>query len=122
MKRITDIITISELSRLINISRPTLYKYIEDFENNRFGGISYDYVLLFQFIVNDNTISKKQIYDYCANTFRVTSDKVILEKLKMKMEEDNDYKDTISLLVNNMDKIDIKELNEYINNKLGENK
>ena len=29
-------ITISELSRIINVSRPTLYKYCEEYEKNKF--------------------------------------------------------------------------------------
>ena len=34
--KVTDLITITELSRIMNKSRPTIYKYISDFEEERY--------------------------------------------------------------------------------------
>ena len=44
---IVEVITISELSRLTKKSRPTLYKYINDYENQVYDNIPFNFIKLF---------------------------------------------------------------------------
>lgn len=109
MKRITDIITISELSRLINISRPTLYKYIDDYENGIFDNIDETYKRLFDYITY-NVSNKKQIYDYCINSFENDDKKAILDKIKFLLDKDI-YKSLFEKIIK-LNEEEIKQLIE----------
>ena len=60
--KITDMISISELARLLNKSRPTVYKYVSDYENGNFAGLPLSVKRLFNEIKNGN-IPKREIYE-----------------------------------------------------------
>lgn len=111
MKQITEIITISELSRLINVSRPTLYKYIDDYENGFFDKIDETYKKLFDYI-SYNVTNKKQIYDYCINSFENDDKKAILDKIKFLLDKDT-YKSFFEKIIK-LNEEEIKELIERI--------
>lgn len=66
--KITDIVTITELSRITNKSRPTIYKYISDFENEKYDDIPLVVLNLFNGI-QKKEFSKKDIYAYCDTYF-----------------------------------------------------
>lgn len=57
-------ITLVELSTLTNISRPTLYKYIELFVEGNGIYIRHDLYLLFEYIKNNQDAKKKDVYVY----------------------------------------------------------
>lgn len=65
--RILDKITITELARLTMKSRPTIYKYINSYENNRLDEIPYFFITLFEDI--EKGISKKKIESKCFSHF-----------------------------------------------------
>ena len=71
--RILDKITITELARLTKKSRPTIYKYINSYENNHFDEIPYFFITLFEDI--EKGISKKEIESKCFSHFGKYEDK-----------------------------------------------
>ena len=70
--KITDIISITELSRLLNKSRPTVYKYVSDFENGNHAAIPHSVKKLFENIRSGN-LPKREIYEYCEYWFDGTT-------------------------------------------------
>lgn len=116
MKKVTDLITISELSRLINISRPTLYRYVDDYENGNCNNLKHEFVMLFDFIINKNTIGKDQIYYYCINKFENSDEKMMIEKIKMMIKEDK-YKKFFLEILKVIQCIDVEDILKIINLK-----
>ena len=110
MRDVCDLITISELARLINISRPTLYKYIEDYKMCNYGKISFELVKLFDFICDASTTNKIQIYDYCNNRYQICDEKGILDRIKIYLIKDNKYKKYFLKILKEIENIDIDEL------------
>ncbi len=110
--KVTDIITISELARLMNISRPTLYKYLYDYENDNSNNIPSDYKLLFDHIVN-NAKDKKDIYNYCMNQFESDDEKAILDKIKM-LIQDKIYKDIFNKLTKDINIDKLNKINQIL--------
>lgn len=119
MKKITDMITVSELSRLIDISRPTLYKYINEYEIGAKPSYDHKFKSLFDFILKDTTINKNQIYDYCMIIFTSSNDKAIIDKIKYLIEDDK-YKEIFTLITNNIDRIDSDDLKKYLNERIND--
>ena len=66
--KVTDIISITELSRIMNKSRPTIYKYISDYEKGSLDELPLVVKELFDSIVKKD-FSKKDIYVYCDTYF-----------------------------------------------------
>ena len=66
--RICDAITITELSRLLKKSRPTVYKYISDFESGDELSAPQAVCDLFH-LITDSEISKAAIQRYCEKRF-----------------------------------------------------
>lgn len=95
--KITDIVTITELSRITNKSRPTLYKYISDFEAGNLSEIPGAIVKLFEGI-STGEFSKKDIYSYCDSYFM----------------ENDDLAEIFNLIKENKNKINLVALKEFI--------
>ena len=51
---INDIITVTELSRLKGKTRPTVYKYIKDFEADRYDAVPYTFLMLLEMAESDS--------------------------------------------------------------------
>ncbi len=66
--QITDIISITELSRLLGKSRPTVYKYVSDFESGNERLLPPSVRKLFREITAEN-MAKRDIYEYCNHWF-----------------------------------------------------
>ena len=66
--RITDIVTITELSKLLGKSRPTVYKYISDYESGNYSAIPHSVKALFEKIMSGET-SKRGVFEYCDHWF-----------------------------------------------------
>lgn len=60
-------IRLTELSNYLNFSRPTLYKYIDDYEKRNYSKIDYNVLQVLKFINNRKTVSKLQVIDYIVN-------------------------------------------------------
>ena len=71
---ITDQVTITELSRLTKRSRPTIYKYINDYLSGNYDDIPFSFLKLFQMSSN---CSKSDIEHYCHKTYGNNSAHVI---------------------------------------------
>ena len=79
MKTITDIVTITELSRLTNKSRPTIYKWLTLYENEKRDEMPQLIAQLFDLIVESG--SKKDIYQFCEDQFVSIDDDENLEEI-----------------------------------------
>ena len=66
---ITDLISITELSRLTKKSRPTIYKYINEYNNGNYDEIPYSMINLFKMA---ETATKSEIISYCNATYGTT--------------------------------------------------
>ena len=98
---ITDMLTITELSRLTKKSRPTLYKYINDFSFGRYDDIPYSIITLFQMSKN---CTKEELVSYCQNTYGSNEHGCTKEQTK----------ELVDLILKNENKLDIKKIKEII--------
>ena len=115
MNNIPNLITVSELARLINVSRPTLYKYKEMYEHND-TELETKYKELFDYI--ESCLVKNEIYNYTNNIFK-SSDNSLTDKLKL--DENKELVSLFNRIIDNKEKINIEELNKYIDEKIKEN-
>jgi predicted transcriptional regulator len=60
-------IRLTELSHYLNLSRPTLYKYIDEYENRKYKDIDKRTRQVFDFIKKKSTISKIEVIDFIIN-------------------------------------------------------
>ena len=60
-------IKISELSQYLSISRPTLYKYIELYEDDKYDEINISILKLFDYIMDNPYIDKNNVIVYILN-------------------------------------------------------
>ena len=60
---------ITELAEYLKITRPTLYKFIEDYDNNNRGPINKNVLKLFDYINNNNLVGKKTVLSFIFNNF-----------------------------------------------------
>ena len=103
---ITDYITITELSRLTNKSRPSIYKYILSYDNGYYDDIPYSIINLFKMIMDKKP--KNEIMEYCFNNFGNNTD--------------NNLLDVINLLKENKDKLDLDKIKNYVLEELNNGK
>ena len=109
--KITDMITITELSRLLGKSRPTVYKYISDFEEGNDAALPHSVKKLFTEI-QAGDIPKKGIYEYCEHWFAGESTPKKQKKKSVTLKE------IITLLKKNEHKLDLESLKNYIDKEL----
>lgn len=111
----------TELAKYLNISRPTLYKYIEDFNRKQYSKIDYYVLDVLKFIKRKTTVSKLQVIDYIIKQKQMLPNDHLVEKMKKLI--DNEKKE--ELLVKLLDifkKDDFEEIIEKINKKFLEDK
>ena len=87
---------LTEMSTYLGCSRPTLYKYLNDYENKRYKDIEFKAKNVFDFISKKKTVSKIEVINY------------IIELTEGKAR--TEYDELISLISNN------KKIEEFINN------
>lgn len=97
MKKITDYITITELAPLLGVTRPTLYKYMVDYEAGEVRSIKYEIILIFDFITK-HASNKVEIIDFITNQ-KNSGDSDLIRDIKTKIENDKVFKDLIHLLL-----------------------
>jgi hypothetical protein len=82
---------ITELSVYLNISRPTLYKYLDSYTQKKYTDIDRYTLDVFKFINLKSTTSKLQVIDYIIKTkerkYQLNS--IILEKLEKCIDDTN---------------------------------
>ena len=60
-------IKITELANYLDISRPTMYKFIESYDNGEFGSINNKVLKLFDYISSSELIGKNNVINYILN-------------------------------------------------------
>lgn len=55
---------LTELAEYLGISRPTLYKYLEAYEEKKYKQVEMQTLAVFRFINKTSTISKLQVFNY----------------------------------------------------------
>ena len=105
--KITDIVSVTELSKILNKSRPTVYKYVSDFERGEHSAIPHSVKRLFLQIQSGN-IPKREIYAYGDYWFASG------EKKETKKQAGTSLKDIFKLLKDNEKKLDLTKVKAYI--------
>ena len=100
--KITDAITITELSRLLQKSRPTVYKYISDYEQNDYEAIPFAVRELFR-LIDEEDLSRDDIVSYCKTRFGVSDIPLSADAIK-----------AIDYIKTNQDAIDFHRLEKYL--------
>lgn len=101
---IVDNFGVTELSRLLKKSRPTVYKYVTDYKAKRFGDIPGSVKELFDRI--ESGAVKSEIYAYCEDNF--------LEK----EQQSDELKQIINLIVKNENLINFEKLKNFIEGEI----
>ena len=111
--QITDIVTITELSKLLGKSRPTVYKYVSDYEAGNYSAIPHSVKSLFDKILSGET-SKRGVFEYCDHWFagkaRFSGGKGA--------ENPTTLKDIIKILKDNERRLDLGRIKKYIEEEL----
>ena len=97
---ITDIISITELSRLTGKSRPTIYKYINDYNVGNYDDIPFSIIELFKMSA---FCSKADIFAYCHKTYGKNA-----RTYSEKMQE------IIELIIENEEKLNIDRIKAFV--------
>lgn len=92
-------ITIAELSRVINISRPSLYKYVNEYEMDNFTNIPIKIIELFDFIYSEKSYNKNDIIEYCVSKYMVTSCNSIIDEVKMLINTRPSFKEELRIFI-----------------------
>lgn len=105
--KITDVVSITELSTLLKKSRPTVYKYISDFESGNTAGLPSSVKKLFTQI-RAGSIPKREIYEYCEYWFAGAP------KEESKADKPATLKELFKLLKENERKLDLEKIKNFI--------
>jgi len=93
-------LSITELSRLLKRSRPTVYKYITDYKGKKFDNVPNSVKVLFDRIEGGCTLG--EVYAYCRDNF---SEKEI---------KSDELKQIIDIIIANAEMINLENLKKYI--------
>lgn len=92
--RLKDLdIKITELANYLNISRPTMYKFIEYYDECNYKDINKKIVKLFDYIMNNEMIGKNNVINYILNNLAnlndldITKDSSTMKLIKKFIEE-----------------------------------
>ena len=99
---ITDIISITELSRLTKKSRPSIYKYINEYNDRNFDDIPFSFIKLLDMAYTNR--SKAEIIAYCHTTYGTDATSSL----------DRETQELINLIVLNRNAIDINRVKKFI--------
>ncbi len=111
--QITDIVTITELSKLLGKSRPTVYKYISDYEAGNYSALPHSVKSLFDKIMSGET-SKRGVFEYCDHWF---AGKAQFSR-GISAEKPTTLKEIIKLLKNNERHLNLGKIKKYIEEEL----
>ena len=109
--KITDMITITELARLLDKSRPTVYKYISDFESGNYTALPPSVKKLFMDI-QEGKIPKKGIYEYCEHWFASET------PTGKKKDKPVTLKEIFALLKKHERNLDLQKIKAYIEEEI----
>ena len=92
--------SITELSNLTGKTRPTLYKYINAYDNRDFDSIPYSFIQLFNLMEKPNA-ERKEIVVFCKNNF-------------IEVDKDEAINNFVKFLKENKDKVDLNKIRKII--------
>jgi hypothetical protein len=105
--KITDVVSITELSNMLNKSRPTVYKYISDFESGNTAALPHAVKKLFTQIAA-GSIPKREIYEYCEYWFAGNT------PVPTKADKPTTVKEIVNLVKDNERKLDLGKIKNFI--------
>ena len=105
---ITDIISITELSRLTGKSRPTIYKYINDYNVGNYDDIPFSIIELFKMSAS---CSKSDIIAYCNKVYG-----------KNTTTCNKETQEVIEIILNNNSKLNISKIKAFVLEELKNDK
>lgn len=111
---VTDVISITELAKLLNKSRPTVYKYISDYENGDKSSIPEPIYRLFSQI-SSGMLPKSEVYSYCEKWFFNDSS---AKSTALNKDRGVGAKEVIRLIKANQDKINFYKLKAIIEEEI----
>lgn len=88
----------TELAKYLGISRPTLYKYIEDFNKKQYAKIDYYVLDVLKFIKRKSTLSKLQVIDYIIKQKQMLPNDHLVEKIKKLIDSERKEELLVKLL------------------------
>lgn len=97
MRKITEFITITELAPLLSITRPTLYKYVVDYEAGDYRNIKYDIVVIFDYIAKEAK-NKVDIINFIKAQSE-EKDSPLIKEIKALLKSDAAFKELLTFLV-----------------------
>lgn len=97
---ILDYFSITELSTLTNKSRPTIYKYIFNYEKCDLNDIPYNFVRLFD-LINKTKGNRKEVIKFCEVNFS-------------KIDADQRINTIVRLIKENKNILDLEKITSYI--------
>ena len=109
--QITDIVTITELSKLLGKSRPTVYKYVSDYESGNYAAIPHSVRSLFDKIMSGEA-SKRGVFEYCDHWFGMRM------QSKNRSDKPTTLRDVIKLIKDNETRLNLGRIKEYIEEEL----
>ncbi len=112
--KITDIISITELSRLLKKTRPTVYKYISDYEKGNYSALPHSVKKLFNDIVKGGS-GKREIYEYCDHWYE---DGFTGQDFTPKGSNKTTLNEIIKLLKGNAKKLNLDRIKNFIEEEL----
>ncbi len=79
--KLNDFMSITELSRLTGKTRPTLYKYVRDYDGGKYDEIPYSFLVLLQ-LAEEPDVSRADLIEYCDKHYtRKTETSLALREL-----------------------------------------
>lgn len=100
---ITDLVSITQLSRLTHRSRPTIYKYLNEYESAHYNNVPSSFFLLFQMA---ETASLEEIIEYCNEMFGSWNSEC--------EGKDPLLGEIVDLLIANSSKLDLQKIKEHL--------
>ena len=97
---ITETFSVTQLSRLTGKSRPTVYKYISDYESGNIAEVPKDFREVFRLI--SEGANRSEVYAYCEENFLAAQ------------FGNGELAEIVGLITDNKDKINLQQLKEYL--------
>ena len=96
--------SITELANLTGKTRPSLYKYINAYEEGRYDDLPFSFIQLFNLMSKPN-IKRKEVVDYCEANFK-------------SVDTDIKVNEIFNLIKNNKDKINLDNLKKLLEEEI----
>ena len=96
--------SITELSNLTGKTRPSIYKYLNAYNDCKYDDLPYSFIQLFTLMEKED-VTRKEILEYCEKNFQVVNDDIKVNEI-------------INLIKTNKDKLDLESLKKNIEEEI----